>query len=104
MSDRTWLSRTQAVPERWKLACDHALNPTETLEQFARRVAWKLPAKLYGDDPALLREFLYVLDREFSMPPDEFWEIGIEGNSAAPLSHPTWQEVETYLGIQSRPA
>ncbi len=97
MSDRTWLSRTADVPERWRGACDYKLEPGESLEQFTRRVAWKLPAKLYGDDPELILEFLIILERDWSMRPDDFWFIGIEGQE--PALHPDWEQLEAYLKL-----
>ncbi len=100
MSDRTWLSRTQPCPERWRNAVDHQLMADESLESLAARVAWRLPAKLIGDDAKLIWEFLGVLDRKFNMEPADFWFIQLAG-SVSRVEHPTWEELQAYLELAS---
>ncbi len=99
MSWRTWIGEGR---RDW---ADENLCDYPDLVTLAQEIAWHMPAKLAGDDPRKIMELLEILAQEHSMPPDEFWAIWYtlpDGTRTEPrwIEHPTWDELEAYLGVK----
>lgn len=92
MSDRTWLGPGEMV---W---ADYNLSEFGSIAGIAKAAAWQMPHKVIAATPELMMEFLEECSIVHEMHPDDFWIVGLEGRVDF-VEHPSWEEVERYLGI-----
>ena len=90
MSHRTWLG---AGRKSW---ADYNRSDYPSLESLCADAMWRLPAKAYAPDRDTLTRFLEVLNREYGMTWDDFWElkVGDEGRWEDYASTPTRGSLE----------
>ena len=96
MSWRTWVGQNPQQPWADFSLCEHG----GSIGRLAAEMNWHLPARIMAEeqDRESVMELLDVLEREYAMPPTEFWTIKIVGREPCP-EHPTWEQIEGYLGL-----